>query len=153
MRIAITGVPGVGKTSLAKALAKRLNYKYIDLNRMLIEKFKPEYNDLYDSYEIDDEMLEQIAKEIPDNSVIDSHLSHLLDNVDVIIYLKLDPNELKKRLENRGYDFRKIFENVWAQNWGIIDSELPKNKKVIVLDTTGKTVEELVELVLNKLNL
>ncbi len=153
VRIAITGVPGVGKTTVAKALAEKLGYQYINLNQLLIEKFKPQYNDFYDSYEIEDYMLEEISKELPENCVVDSHLSHLLPNVDVIVLLKLDPNQLKERLEKRGYDFRKIFENVWAQNLGVIESELPKDKKVIVIDTTGKSVEKIVNEILSSLKL
>ncbi len=37
--IIITGTPGTGKTTLAKRLAKRLNYHYIDVNK-LISKYK-----------------------------------------------------------------------------------------------------------------
>src|SRR3989338_7356909 len=33
--IAITGTPGTGKTALAKALAKKLNYKYVDVNKII----------------------------------------------------------------------------------------------------------------------
>ncbi|MBS3114958.1 AAA family ATPase [Candidatus Woesearchaeota archaeon] len=37
--IAVTGVPGTGKTTIAKKLAKRLNYYYVDVNK-IIKKYK-----------------------------------------------------------------------------------------------------------------
>ena len=149
MRIAITGVPGTGKTTIARLLAKKLGFKYIDLNKLLVEKFKPKYNDFYDSYEVDDEMLKEVSRYLPDNAIIDSHLSHLLDNIDFIILLKTDPNVLKERLEKRGYSFRKIFENIWAQNMGIIDSEL--SGKYVTIDTTNRSPEEIVEEIVSTL--
>ena len=33
--IVVTGVPGTGKTAIAKKLAKRLNYYYIDVNKLI----------------------------------------------------------------------------------------------------------------------
>ena len=35
--IAVTGVPGTGKTTIAKKLAKRLKYHYLDVNKLVSE--------------------------------------------------------------------------------------------------------------------
>jgi len=37
--IVITGIPCTGKTTLAKQLAKRLNFHYLDVNK-IIKKYK-----------------------------------------------------------------------------------------------------------------
>ena len=33
--VIVTGTPGTGKTTLAKKLAKELNYKYVDVNKII----------------------------------------------------------------------------------------------------------------------
>ena len=39
MKILIWGIPCVGKTDIGKLLAKKLNYKYIDMNEILKKKY------------------------------------------------------------------------------------------------------------------
>ena len=41
MKILIWGVPCVGKTSIGRLLAKKLNYKYIDMNEIFMILFQP----------------------------------------------------------------------------------------------------------------
>jgi len=43
--VAVSGVPGTGKTTIAKKLAKRLNFYYLDVNRLIAK------NKLYEGYD------------------------------------------------------------------------------------------------------
>ena len=144
MKISITGTPGTGKTEVSKELSKLLNYKYIDLNKLAEEKeLIVGFDSKRKSKEIDEKKLKKL--EIPDNSVIDGHLSHLIP-VDLVVVLRTRPDILKKRLEKRlkenDWDRSKIQENLEAEILGICSYEaFEESKKVIEIDTTNKTSE------------
>ena len=107
MAIAISGTPGTGKTTLAKKLAKSLNYKYLDVNKLI------KSNKLAESYDkkrkciiIDIKKLNKILiKEIKKNPnlIIDSHLSHYLPKkyLDLCIITKCSLKILEKRLKKK----------------------------------------------------
>ena len=152
MIIIITGTPGTGKTEIAKKLAKKINYSYIDVNDIIKEnKLNNKYLKKYDTYEIDDKKLNKILIKIIKNSknlIIDSHLSHYLDKkyVDLCIVVKCDIKILKKRLEKRKYSKIKIRENLDSEIFDVCLTEAKENKhKIIIIDTTNKKVDQCVK--------
>jgi len=163
MKVAIvTGSIASGKTTLAKALSKKLNYKYIDVHN-LIKK-----NKLYDSYDrkdkcyiVDVKKLNKflikeinqykriIKKELLKKKkqmkgiIIDSHLSHYLarKHVDLCIVTKCELKELQKRLKKKGYSKNKIRDNLDCEIFDVCLNEArEKGHKVLVVDT-GKRVD------------
>ena len=99
------------------------------------------------SKEIDEKKLKKL--EIPDNSVVDGHLSHLIP-VDLVVVLRTRPDILKKRLEKRleenDWSHSKVQENLEAEILGICSYEaFEESKKVIEIDTTNKTSEKIAE--------
>ena len=65
MRIAITGTPGVGKTTVSKVLGEKLGIKVIDITEVVKDyKLYTEKDEDMDSYVIDFEKLENFIKEI-----------------------------------------------------------------------------------------
>ncbi|MEK6916468.1 MAG: AAA family ATPase [Nanoarchaeota archaeon] len=119
--IIVTGTPGTGKTTAAKKIAKQKNLKYIDVNKLIEEKKLFESIDLdRGSKIVDTDKLNKVLIDIiKDNKgvVIDSHLSHYLPKkyVDKCIVTKCSLEELKKRLQKRGYKEVKIRENLDAE--------------------------------------
>jgi len=154
MIICITGVAGVGKTTIAKRLAEKLNAIYINIldfakERDLIESFD-EANQTYviDENRLVNEILKTIDKE--KIYVIDGNFSHLIP-ADLYIVIRTDPNILYNRLLDRKYPYHKIFENIWAMNLEVIEDELESmNKKYFVFyNNYEEDIEKIVENILN----
>lgn len=83
------------------------------------------------------------------SGVVEGHTSHLLRCVDLVVVLRTHPDELRRRLEARGYHHSKICENVEAEAMGLIVSEavsIHGVEKVVEIDTTGKAVDEVAEI-------
>jgi len=148
MLIALTGIPGVGKTQCAEILRKRGRY-VIDLNELATSKgFGEEYDEEYDSHIIDVEALDGfITSEYRGAEVIfDGHLSHLL-TVDMAVILRCNPIELQKRLQVKSWSDQKLLENVQAEVLDVIKIEAYEHlDRVYELDTTAKRPEEIADL-------
>lgn len=148
--IIITGTPGTGKTTMAKSLAKRLNFLYLDVSRLILKhKLSEGYDKKRRTKIVDIKKLNKcLVHEI--NSIktgikkykgiiIDSHLSHYLPKryVNLCIVAKCDIKELGRRLRKKGFHKEKIKENIQAEIFDVCHNEaLERGHKVIVADTT-----------------
>ena len=155
--IIVSGTPCTGKTTLANKLAKKLDFKYIDVNKIIKKgNISEEYDKKRKSAVIDIKKLNKKLIEIINQYkklslknkksfkkikglIIDSHLSHNLPQkyVDLCIITKCDLKELQKRLKKRKYNKDKIRENLEAEIFDICLNEAKENKhKIIAIDTT-----------------
>ena len=156
----ITGTPGTGKTTLSKKLAKKLNFYYMDVNK-LISKYN--LSEGYDKKRktkiIDIKKLNKcISKEINlikklkfkeyNGIIIDSHLSHYIPKkyVDLCIVARCDIKELNKRLKKKGFHQPKIKENLQAEIFEICYNEAKRKKhEIISVDTSkGFNINDLI---------
>jgi len=149
MRIALTGTPGTGKTSVSKILIKN-GIKVIDLNDLATSKnFVSGQDSKRKSTIIDTVKLNHYINRnftANDTIIFESHLSHLLKCMDKIIILRCHPVELQKRLKTKGWNKEKIQENVEAEILDIILSESVKvhdKKKLFEIDTSERSPKEL----------
>ncbi|NJE12046.1 adenylate kinase family protein [Thermococcus sp. LS2] len=152
MIIAVSGTPGVGKTTVAKLLAEKLGYKYVDIKKFAIEHGIGEIKG--DELEVEiDELAYFIEKELKGkNVVLDGHLSHLMP-ADQVIIIRLHPKIIGERLKKRGYSREKISENVEAELVDVCLVEaIDEHENIIEVDTTGKTPEQVVGEILELLN-
>lgn len=154
MKIALTGTPGTGKTSVSKLLAKKLGYKILELNKEIRKnKLYSGYDKKRKTYIADMNKINRFLnrKTNTENWIIDSHLSHFFKN-DFVIVLRCEPNEIKRRLKGKRWDKEKIRENFEAELIGVISYEArQRNKKVCDIDTTNKSINSVVKDVLKAL--
>ncbi|MBI5158935.1 adenylate kinase family protein [Candidatus Micrarchaeota archaeon] len=121
MRIVITGVPGTGKSTLAKKIAGKTCAELVELNELVKEKklFTKTWKD--GTLEADLKKLEREVKKIflkgrKRNVIVEGHLAcEMKLKVDAVIVLRANPKILEKRLKKRGYAKKKIEENVLAE--------------------------------------
>lgn len=145
MRVALTGTPGTGKTSVANVLTKQ-GYAVVQLHRFAQKKKCTVGVDTKrKSQLIDVNRLNRIVKkETPVDRLLffEGHIAHLLKTMEKIIILRCHPNELKKRLKKKRWGMKKIMENVEAEIIDIIlceAVELHRAEDIFEIDTTGKT--------------
>ncbi len=156
MAIIVTGTPGTGKTDIAKAIAKKLKMKYIDVNEVIdSNNLKECYDKKRDTYVVDEKKLSKALVGIikkDKNVVIDSHMAHEIPSkyVELCVVTKCELNELKKRLSKRGYHENKVRENMDAEIFGICMEEAKEiGHKILIIDTTKKKALKLVESLLS----
>jgi adenylate kinase len=155
--LSISGTPKTGKTAVAKALAKRLGWRLVSLNQLAEEK------GLYLGYDRSRKSrivdLKRLAQEVvgiskkEKNLILESHYSHDMP-CDVVVILRTNPGELRRRMRKAGWSRKKLEENVEAEIMEVVKGEaLESAKRVLEIDTTGRKPEWVAGQIVRKLNL
>lgn len=154
MKLAITGTPGVGKTTVAEMVSDLTGWPLLDTNKLLTTDYVVEKDVDREAFMVD---IERAASEtkLPADCVLDGHLSHFF-SVDFVIVLRCRPKELQMRLESKVWAQAKVEENIEAEAMDMISDEARKlHKNVADIDTTGdmpkKTAQRVVNTVSGKL--
>ena len=144
-RLALTGTPGAGKTTIASLLAD-VGYQ-VETMEEIAERFgcidDVDSEDGARPIDIDglNNQIDSEWKNDPMKSiVIDGHLSHLLP-VSFVIVLRCSPSVLRERLSERSYAEQKISGNV---DWEILGSawaEMDDTVPAIEFDTSSDGVD------------
>ncbi|WP_435194674.1 adenylate kinase family protein [Natronomonas sp. EA1] len=145
MRVAVTGTPGTGKTSATEAVETDL--AVIHLNDVIREEglstgTDPDRGSLYADM---DALGEWLAGK--DDILVESHLAHRFP-VDRVVVLRCHPEELERRLRERGETEAKATENAEAEALDVILSEAVHEHgldSVHEVDTTNRTPAEVAE--------
>jgi adenylate kinase len=139
MKIAVTGTPGVGKTTVAQSLAEELGYEYFDATERVNEGASSGYDEDRGVPVAD---IDSLDDEVPEDTVIDGHISHRL-SPDYVVVLRCAPDVLRRRLEERGWPEEKTEENVNSEALDIVLAEaLESDAPVFEYDTTDATPDE-----------
>lgn len=142
MRVAVTGTPGVGKTTVARRLAGERGVECVDVTERVREGASAGYDEKRDAPVAD---MDALRRSVPDDAVLDGHLSHRLCP-DHVVLLRCAPDVLRSRLEGRGWSERKVEENVRAEALDVTAAEaFGVEAPVFEFDTTDGTVDETVK--------
>jgi adenylate kinase len=154
--ILVTGTPGVGKTTISHRLASNLGAQCIGITELvkkqkLITGIDENRQTLVADTEKVSKQLQQILAKTAGTVIIEGH--YVVDVVpkkeeNTVFVLRRDPRELKSALEKRGYEEKKLWENLAAEIldvclWDALS--VCGADKVCEVDVSGKTVEAVVE--------
>ena len=153
--IAITGTPGVGKTTILE-LFSGSDFTILSV-KDLAKQYgcEGDFDEATQSMDIDIHRLaEQFESDLLDEAIVDGHLSHFLE-VDAIVILRCNPSILQERLAKRGYSEQKIKANVeWEMisgTWSeMIEFEL--EQPILELDTTNFDPADIYEQIIKWVN-
>jgi adenylate kinase len=160
--IVVTGTPGVGKTTISQKLVDSLDTRYLSITGLVKEeKLITSVDKVRKTLVADTEKVFRRVQEILQSSVgnivVDGH--YAVDvvpkkEVKLIFVLRRDPAELKEVLEKRGFEGKKLWENLAAEILDVclLDALSACGKdNVCEVDVSGKTVEEVVDDVISVL--
>ncbi len=149
--IGVTGTPGTGKKTVGLGLARRLGYRFLDINDVVLQGRLLLPEDSSGSVVDLARLKFEVRKRIGEGKIV--VVGHLLpavtrkSDVDFTVVLRCSPGELRKRLAARGYPEHKIRGNVESEMIDLCLGESIKKYgrgKVAEFDTTGKEAKEVV---------
>lgn len=118
--VLVTGTPGCGKTTLCEQVAKASGFIHLNVSELVKEhELHNGRDEQFDTLILDDDkvcdMLEPLLEK--GGVLVDFHSSELFPErwFDLVIVLRTDTDVLYNRLESRGYNERKINENIEAE--------------------------------------
>lgn len=145
MIISVSGTPGTGKSKASRILAKMLGANLIEINKLIKKERYFSYDRKRKTKIVDVKILQKIVNKNLDRkktNIVEGHLAHLLRS-DIVLILRTNPNELKKRLKKRMWTKEKIRENVEAEVIDEITAEaIERHKKVFEIDTSKLSEKE-----------
>lgn len=158
--IVIAGVPGVGKSTVASAVAERLGCPVIGVSELAVKEGALLGRDEErDTDVVDLPRLKEIIAEAVSATegliIVEGHYAYDVVPSDLVshaLVLRRAPWVLKEELRERGYSDEKVKENVEAE---LLDVPLVEAIEalgpdlVCEADTTGRTPEETVDEVLS----
>lgn len=152
--IFITGTPCTGKTTVSEVLSEKLNCRLIKINDLAIENDYVLGIDEDKGYKIIDidalnDKVSQIIRDSDELIIFEGHLAHLCSGADRVIVLRVHPEILRKRLEERDYSESKIRENLEAEAMGVCTAEAfdEYGDRISEIDVGELSVDEIVDLI------
>jgi len=150
LSIILTGNPGVGKHTVAKLLAKKLDLELIDINKVGIQEGIFEESE--GTLDVDVKKLKKtLEKLITKNSLVVGHLAPYVvsrKQAKIAVVLRRDPYKLISVYKKRSYSHQKAIENLGSEILGVTYYDSINEfgpDKTFQFDITGKSVNTIVK--------
>lgn len=162
--ILVTGTPCVGKTSISRVLASKLNAVYVGLTELatcenlIVIKDKERNSAIVNEKRMEQKICTIIEENSDKDVIIDGHyVVHVVPKkaVSRVFVLRRDPVELQDLMRQRGFSGNKLWENLASEILDVclVDAlNVYEKRKVCELDVSGKTVEKSVDEILSVLH-
>ena len=150
--ILICGTPGTGKSSLASLAVEKLTpkgFKYVDVTSVVKEYDCHDGEDEeFDSLIVDDDKLLDVMEDMLANGgcIVDYHSCDFFPErwFELVLVLTTDTNILYDRLQDRGYNEKKINENMECEIMQIVlESAKESYAAEIVQQLLSNTVDDM----------
>lgn len=150
MSLVITGNPGVGKHTISKILAKKFNYKILDINKIALRSSNIKKSS--GTMDVDTRKVKSVIKKmITKKSLVVGHLAPYVltkSQVKAVIVLRKTPYNLVSVYKKRKYTHQKMIENLDSEILGVIAYDSIKKfgkNKVYQIDATKKSLATIVK--------
>jgi adenylate kinase len=159
------GTPCVGKTSACSRLAKELDAVHIDLGELVIEeKLSSGFDETRGTFIADrTKLVKRVRERVMQDGkkqdiIVDGHFATDVvrpEDVTRVFVLRRHPKELQRLMEKRGFEGRKLWENLAAEVLDVCLYDAIQAvgaNKVCEIDVSGRRVEEVVRGIVLVLN-
>ncbi len=157
--IVITGTPGVGKTTISKALATKLRALYLSVGDLvktenLILGVDVERQTLIADLKKLRERINNIIFSSSQDVIVDGHYASDVTQRNLVSYafvLRRDPDDLKIKLKEKGFKELKILENVTSELLDVCLIDTVKNygtELVNEIDVSFMTIDGVINEIL-----
>ena len=158
--ILITGTPCVGKTTVARQLAKQLGAIYVNLtdlairDNLIVGEDKDRHTIIVDEAKMRVKLSEMVEAANMADVIVDGHYAAAVmakDRVDYVFVFRRNPIQLRKFMRRCGFRDQKLWENLASEILDVCLVEALREQeaaKVCELDVTGKSSEQVLQDVL-----
>jgi len=152
--IVITGTPGVGKTTVAAELVSRLKAQLVNVgdlvkNENLVAESDEERGTLIADIKKVRARIRSMLSKTHGDTIVEGHYAYDVvprESNPYVFVLRRDPDALEAGLKSRGYDEKKIQENLAAEVLDVCLIGAMKRlgpERLCEVDTTGRNVESV----------
>ncbi|KAG2201312.1 AAA domain-containing protein [Mucor mucedo] len=147
--ILVTGTPGTGKTTTSEMIAQVTGLDHVNVGELVKQKQLHEgYLEEFDTHVLDEDKLldelEEILKE--GGKIVDFHTCEIFPErwFDLVLVLRADTASLYDRMSKRGYNKRKMDENMECEIMQVVletahESYAPE----IVIELPSNTIDDM----------
>lgn len=157
MIIVISGSVGVGKTTVAKELSKKLSYEVIHLNDWAKEFIIKEIKELQTfDFNVDaliHKVNEYISNNLSKNIIFEGHFAHFINPelVDFLFIISRDLGELGEEYKKREYNEQKIKDNLEVESFNLcfyegVEEGYEEEKQIFLIENSSNIDEVLLEI-------